>query len=54
MRAVVHFRQPMIRHILQPRLIKRRDEQAAPGSDIAAERPESVQSGVTLAELLDS
>ncbi|MGZ6659014.1 MAG: DNA polymerase ligase N-terminal domain-containing protein [Solirubrobacteraceae bacterium] len=34
-------------------LIKRRDEQAAPGSDIAAERPESVHSGVTLAELLD-
>jgi len=34
-------------------LIKRRDEHAAPGSDIAAERPESVSSGVTLAELLD-
>jgi DNA ligase D-like protein (predicted 3'-phosphoesterase) len=34
-------------------LIKRRDEYAAPGSDIAAERPESVQSGLTLAELLD-
>ncbi len=34
-------------------MIKRRDEHAAPGSDIAAERPESVQSGVTLAELLD-
>ena len=33
-------------------LIKRRDEYAAPGSDIAAERPESVQSGLTLAELL--
>jgi DNA ligase D-like protein (predicted 3'-phosphoesterase) len=33
-------------------LIKRRDEDAAPGSDIAAERPESVKSGVTLAELL--
>ena len=34
-------------------MIKRRDEHAAPGSDIAAERPESVQSGLTLAELLD-
>ena len=34
-------------------LIKRRDEHAAPGSDIAAERPESVQSGLTLAQLLD-
>ena len=34
-------------------MIKRRDEHAAPGSDIAAERPESVHSGVTLAELLD-
>ena len=34
-------------------LIKRRDEDAAPGSDIAAERPESVKSGVTLDELLD-
>jgi DNA ligase D-like protein (predicted 3'-phosphoesterase) len=33
-------------------LIKRRDEHAAPGSDIAAERPASVQSGLTLAELL--
>ena len=33
-------------------LIKRRDEYAAPGSDIAAERPESVQSGLTLAQLL--
>jgi DNA ligase D-like protein (predicted 3'-phosphoesterase) len=33
-------------------LIKRRDEDVAPGSDIAAERPESVKSGVTLAELL--
>jgi DNA ligase D-like protein (predicted 3'-phosphoesterase) len=33
-------------------LIKRRDEDAAPGSDIAAERPESVKSGVTLDELL--
>jgi DNA ligase D-like protein (predicted 3'-phosphoesterase) len=35
-------------------LIKRRDEQARPGSDIAAERPESVVSGRTLAALLDS
>ena len=34
-------------------MIKRRDEHAAPGSDIAAERPESVYSGLTLAELLD-
>lgn len=33
-------------------LIKRRDEYAAPGSDIAAERPESVESGLTLDELL--
>jgi DNA ligase D-like protein (predicted 3'-phosphoesterase) len=34
-------------------LVKRRDEHARPGSDIVAERPESVQSGLTLAELLD-
>jgi DNA ligase D-like protein (predicted 3'-phosphoesterase) len=34
-------------------LIKRRDEYACPRSDIVAERPESVQSGLTLAELLD-
>jgi DNA ligase D-like protein (predicted 3'-phosphoesterase) len=34
-------------------LIKRRDEEARRGSDVAAERPESVQSGLTLAELLD-
>jgi len=34
-------------------LVKRRDEHARPGSDIAAERPESVASGVMLAELLD-
>ena len=33
-------------------LIKRRDDEARPGSDIAAERPESVVSGKTLAELL--
>ena len=33
-------------------LIKRRDDEARPGSDIAAERPESVVSGRTLAELL--
>ena len=33
-------------------LIKRRDDDARPGSDIAAERPESVVSGRTLAELL--
>jgi len=34
-------------------LIKRSDEHARRGSDVAAERPESVQSGMTLAELLD-
>jgi DNA ligase D-like protein (predicted 3'-phosphoesterase) len=34
-------------------LIKRRDDEARPGSDIAAERPESVASGRTLPELLD-
>jgi DNA ligase D-like protein (predicted 3'-phosphoesterase) len=34
-------------------LVKRRDEHAAPGSDIAADRPESVQSGETLDELLE-
>ena len=33
-------------------LIKRRDDDARPGSDIAAERPESVQSGRTLEQLL--
>ena len=33
-------------------LIKRRDDDARPGSDIVAERPESVVSGRTLAELL--
>ena len=33
-------------------LIKRRDDDARPGSDIASERPESVISGQTLAELL--
>ena len=33
-------------------LIKRRDDEARPGSDIAAERPESVISGRTLADLL--
>ncbi len=32
-------------------LIKRKDEEARPGSDITAERPESVQSGRTLAEI---
>jgi len=35
-------------------LIKRRDDEARPGSDIAAERPESVASGQTLQELLDT
>ena len=34
-------------------LIKRRDEHAATGSDIVAERPESVRSGLTLEELID-
>ena len=33
-------------------LIKRRDEEARPGSDVAAERPQSVRSGRTLDELL--
>jgi DNA ligase D-like protein (predicted 3'-phosphoesterase) len=33
-------------------LVKRRDEQASPGSDIVAERPASVISGRTLDELL--
>ena len=34
-------------------LVKRRDEHAQPGSDIVAERPESVVSGRTLEDLLD-
>jgi hypothetical protein len=34
-------------------LIKRRDEFARPGSDIVAERRESVESGLTLDELVD-
>jgi DNA ligase D-like protein (predicted 3'-phosphoesterase) len=34
-------------------LIKRRDDEARSGSDIVAERPESVVSGQTLAQLLD-
>jgi len=34
-------------------LIKRRDEHAASGSDIVAERPESVTSGLTLTDLID-
>ena len=34
-------------------LIKRRDDEARPGSDIVTERPESLISGRTLAELLD-
>jgi DNA ligase D-like protein (predicted 3'-phosphoesterase) len=33
-------------------LIKRRDEYARPGSDVVAEHPESVESGLTLDELL--
>jgi DNA ligase D-like protein (predicted 3'-phosphoesterase) len=33
-------------------LIKRRDDEARPGSDVVAERPASVLSGRTLAELL--
>jgi DNA ligase D-like protein (predicted 3'-phosphoesterase) len=32
-------------------LIKRRDEQARPGSDVVAEQPQSVNSGRTLAEI---
>lgn len=35
-------------------LVKRRDDCARRGSEITAERPESVASGATLAELLDS
>ncbi len=35
-------------------LIKRRDEHARPGSDIVAERPESVQSGLTLSALTET
>ncbi len=34
-------------------LIKRRDEQARPGSDVVAERPQSAISGITLDELLE-
>jgi DNA ligase D-like protein (predicted 3'-phosphoesterase) len=34
-------------------LVKRKDAHAQPGSDVAAERPESVVSGRTLAELLE-
>jgi DNA ligase D-like protein (predicted 3'-phosphoesterase) len=34
-------------------LIKRRDEDARPGSDVVAEHPESVKSGLTLDALLD-
>ena len=35
-------------------LIKRKDEAAEPGSDVAAERPESVLSGTSLEQLLAS
>jgi len=35
-------------------LIKRRDEQARPGSDVVAEHPQSTISGKTLEELLDN
>jgi DNA ligase D-like protein (predicted 3'-phosphoesterase) len=35
-------------------LIKRRDEQARPGSDVVAEHPESVHSGLTLPEVEES
>jgi DNA ligase D-like protein (predicted 3'-phosphoesterase) len=35
-------------------LIKRKDEAAEPGSDVAAERPESVLSGSSLDDLLAS
>lgn len=34
-------------------LIKRKDDDARPGSDVVVERPESVASGTTLAELID-
>jgi DNA ligase D-like protein (predicted 3'-phosphoesterase) len=34
-------------------LIKRKDDEARPGSDVVVERPESVLSGRTLSELLD-
>ena len=34
-------------------LIKRRDEHARFGSDVVVERPQSVESGLTLAEVLD-
>jgi DNA ligase D-like protein (predicted 3'-phosphoesterase) len=34
-------------------LIKRRDDEARPGSDVVVERPESVLSGRTLAQLLE-
>src|SRR5205085_5604489 len=33
-------------------LVKRRDDEARPGSEVAAERPESVESGLTLAEAI--
>jgi DNA ligase D-like protein (predicted 3'-phosphoesterase) len=35
-------------------LIKRRDDQARPGSDVVAEQPQSTISGKTLGELLDA
>jgi DNA ligase D-like protein (predicted 3'-phosphoesterase) len=35
-------------------LIKRRDEEARPGSDVVAEQPESVHSGLTLPEVEDA
>jgi DNA ligase D-like protein (predicted 3'-phosphoesterase) len=35
-------------------LIKRKDDAARPGSDVVAESPASVQSGKTLAEIIDS
>ena len=34
-------------------LVKRRDDYAEPGSDVVAERPQSVESGRTLGELRD-
>jgi DNA ligase D-like protein (predicted 3'-phosphoesterase) len=34
-------------------LAKRRDEEAQPGSDVVAERPESVVSGLTIEEVLE-
>jgi hypothetical protein len=35
-------------------LIKRKDDAARPGSDVVTESPASVQTGKTLAEVIDS